>query len=148
MAYILAFEAIGKARLDRNNPQEMEDLFIRVYRQKLTEYSELSQQVDRNFKNIENMFLERSQKQPPSPEKASDLPEVKVTIYVDNAYINRISEIAQSLHSMGLNVERILSSNGTIEGRVSLNELKRIESMEGIHGVTLYSHTADGLEAG
>ncbi|WP_019499645.1 hypothetical protein [Pseudanabaena sp. PCC 6802] len=60
---------------------------------------------------------------------------VKVSISIDDAHIDRISEIAKSLQAMGVDVEQTLPSIGIISGSVSSEQVHRLNQIEGIQHV-------------
>jgi hypothetical protein len=60
---------------------------------------------------------------------------VKVSISIDDAHINRISEIAKSLESMGMDVEQTLPSIGVISGLLSSEQVSRLDKIEGVQHV-------------
>jgi hypothetical protein len=63
----------------------------------------------------------------------TDMSKVQVSISIDDAHINQISEIVKSLQSAGMDVERTLPSIGVISGSVSLDQVNRLDKIEGVH---------------
>jgi hypothetical protein len=64
-----------------------------------------------------------------------DMSKIKVSISVDDAHINQISEIAKSLQSVGMDVEQTLPSIGVISGSISSDQVNRLDQIEGVQHV-------------
>ena len=60
---------------------------------------------------------------------------VQVSISIDDAHINQISEIAKNLQSMGMDVEQTLPSIGVISGSVSSDQVNHLDKIEGVQHV-------------
>lgn len=60
---------------------------------------------------------------------------VQVSISIDDAHINQIPEIVKSLQSAGMDVEQTLPSIGVISGSVSLDQVNRLDKIEGVQHV-------------
>ncbi|MFB2893528.1 hypothetical protein ACE1CI_11505 [Aerosakkonemataceae cyanobacterium BLCC-F50] len=63
------------------------------------------------------------------------MPKIKVSISVDDAHVDRISEVANSLQSAGLEVEQVLPTVGTIGGSIDSNQVNRLSQIEGVQHI-------------
>ena len=57
---------------------------------------------------------------------------VEVTVAVDENYKDRISEVAQSLRSAGMNVEQSMELLGLITGSIEPKKVKALSEVEGV----------------
>ncbi|MFB2877069.1 hypothetical protein [Floridanema aerugineum] len=60
------------------------------------------------------------------------MPKIKVSISVDDAHVDRISEVAQDLQSAGLEVEQVLPTVGMISGSIDSTQVNRLSQIEGV----------------
>ncbi len=60
------------------------------------------------------------------------MPKIKVSISVDDAHVDRISEVAQGLQSAGLEVEQVLPTVGMISGSIDSNQVNRLSQIQGV----------------
>jgi hypothetical protein len=60
---------------------------------------------------------------------------VNVTISVDNAHLEQISEITKRLQSAGMSVEQTLPTIGVISGSIDSEEVNRLYQIEGVQTI-------------
>lgn len=60
---------------------------------------------------------------------------IKISVSVDDAYIDQIGEVAQSLQSAGMDVEQTLSSVGVISGAIEADQLNSLSQIKGVEHV-------------
>lgn len=60
---------------------------------------------------------------------------VNVTISVDNAHLEQISEITERLQSAGMNVEQTLPTIGVISGSIDSEQVNRLYQIEGVRTI-------------
>ncbi|MFB2935816.1 hypothetical protein ACE1B6_11235 [Aerosakkonemataceae cyanobacterium BLCC-F154] len=63
------------------------------------------------------------------------MPKIKVSISVDDAHVDRISEVAKKLQSAGLVVEQILTTVGVISGSINSDQVNHLSQMEGVQHI-------------
>ena len=61
--------------------------------------------------------------------------EVNVSVSVDEAHLDRISEVVQNLQSAGLNVKQSMEKLGIITGSCDRAKLQEISKVEGVSQV-------------
>jgi hypothetical protein len=60
---------------------------------------------------------------------------VKVTISIDDARIDQISEVAKNLQSEGLDIEQTLPTVGVITGSIAIEDVNRLKEIVGVQQV-------------
>jgi hypothetical protein len=60
---------------------------------------------------------------------------VKVTISIDDARIDQISEVAKNLQSEGLDIEQTLPTVGVITGSIAIEDVNRLKEVVGVQQV-------------
>lgn len=63
------------------------------------------------------------------------MPKIKISVSVDDAHINQIVEIAQSLKSAGMDIEQTLSSVGVISGSIEVDQLNSLNQIKGVEHI-------------
>lgn len=64
-----------------------------------------------------------------------EMSQIKISVAVDDAHLSQIQQISEQLQSSGMNVEKILSSIGVINGLVESNQLDSLYQIEGIQSI-------------
>jgi hypothetical protein len=80
--------------------------------------------ANRSRKVAENSFLGET-----------DMSKIKVSVSVDDAHVDRLTEVSMGLQSMGMDVEQILQSIGIISGSVSSDQVNSLYQIEGVQHI-------------
>jgi hypothetical protein len=67
--------------------------------------------------------------------QGTEMSQVQVSVFVDNAHLPQIEQISQQLQSLGMNVEQTLSSIGVINGSIPSDKLNSLYQIEGVQSV-------------
>lgn len=60
---------------------------------------------------------------------------VNVTISIDDAHLEQLSEITQRLQSAGMDVEQTLPTIGVISGSIDSEQVNRLYQIEGVQNI-------------
>jgi methyl coenzyme M reductase subunit D len=63
------------------------------------------------------------------------MPAVKLSISVDDAHLDQISDICNQLQSCGLEVEQTLPTLGMISGSIDSEQVNRLYAVEGVQHI-------------
>lgn len=63
------------------------------------------------------------------------MPKVKVSVSVDDAHVNQLLKVAESLQSVGMDVEQTLLSIGVISGSIASDQVNRLYQIEGVQHI-------------
>ncbi|AFZ24191.1 hypothetical protein Cylst_1943 [Cylindrospermum stagnale PCC 7417] len=62
---------------------------------------------------------------------------VNLSISVDENHMNKILEVADNLHSAGMNVQQVLDKLGILTGSCDLDKVETLSRVEGVSHVEL-----------
>lgn len=60
---------------------------------------------------------------------------IKVSVSVDDAHVDRLTEVSMSLQLMGMDIEKTLQSIGVISGSVNSDQVNSLYQIEGVQHV-------------
>jgi hypothetical protein len=63
------------------------------------------------------------------------MPNIKVSVSIDNAYIQQILTVVEGLQAMGLEVEQTLPSIGVISGSIDIDRVNRLYQVAGVQHI-------------
>jgi hypothetical protein len=65
------------------------------------------------------------------------MPKVSVSVSVDNAYVDQILTVVESLQAMGMEVEQTLPSIGVISGSIDVDRVNCLHQVAGVQHIEL-----------
>jgi hypothetical protein len=65
----------------------------------------------------------------------TDMSKIKVSVSVDDAHVDRLTEVSMSLQLMGMDIEKTLQSIGVISGSVNSDQVNSLYQIEGVQHV-------------
>lgn len=63
------------------------------------------------------------------------MPKIKVSVSVDDTHVNQILKVAESLQSVGMDVEQTLPSVGIVSGSIASDQVNRLYQIEGVQHI-------------
>lgn len=60
------------------------------------------------------------------------MPKVEVIIKIDDAYLSKMSQIAEECQAAGVNIEQQMSAVGMISGSIEPVNIGRVEKIKGV----------------